>query len=129
MKTLLNNWFIIFCLIWLLVFTGRKLDWTIPIINSYLTDLLAVPVVMQLALAFQRTFVERNENYCFKAGHVIFVVFYISLVFEWLLPRLDAKFTSDGMDILMYILGGLIFWFQINRPIKIIAPKQMHWGN
>lgn len=119
MKSLSNYWFISFCLLWLAVFVGRKLGLTIPYFNDYLTDLLAVPVIASLGLAFQREFVERSNAWCFKPGHLVFIVAYTSLLFELFLPNYSDAFTADLMDVVMYITGGLFFWGIMNRPGKM----------
>lgn len=92
----------------------RKTGVIVPFVTNYFTDLLAVPIICSLALAFQRRFVE-PAGYRFKAGHVIFVVVYTAIVFEWLLPQFTARYTADGIDVVLYILGGLLFWFLLNK--------------
>ncbi len=119
MKTLRNIWFILFSLIWLMVFCGRKLGVVVPGLNSYLTDVLAVPVISTIALAFQRQFMAPSANYCLKAGHILFIVSYTSLIFEFLLPRYAATYTADLWDVFMYAFGGLFFWLVMNRPLRI----------
>lgn len=116
MKTLSDRWFISFCLLWSLVFIGRKLGISLPYINDYLTDLLAVPVIATLGLAFQRHFVERSNLWCLKPGHLIFIILYTSVVFEFVLPLYSDAYTGDLMDMLMYLAGGLFFWKTMNRP-------------
>ena len=119
MKSLTNYWFISFCLLWLIVFTGRNLGMTIPYFNNYVTDLLAVPVIANLGLAFQRGFVEKSGSWCFKPGHLIFITAYTSLVFEFILPKYSDNYTADLMDVVMYITGGLFFWKIMNRPGRV----------
>lgn len=117
MKTLSNYWFIAFCLVWLLIKTSRNFGLSIPGFNNHLTDLLAIPVISNLALAFQRKFIEKSEIYCLKPGHILFIVAYTALVFEFILPRYSDNYIADILDVLMYVLGGLIFWSLMNRPV------------
>ncbi|MBC7744058.1 MAG: hypothetical protein H7096_03065 [Flavobacterium sp.] len=117
MRTLANSWFVLFCLIWLIIFTGRRLEISFIGFNSYLTDLISVPIIANLGLTFQRVFVTKSNTYRLKAGHVLFIVAYTSLIFEILLPRFSAKYTADMVDILMYVFGGLFFWQFMNRPL------------
>lgn len=128
MKTLLNTWFILFCIIWLIIYLFRINHHPIHFLAGHLTDFLAVPVIANLGLWFQRIFIDKRSTYILKAGHVIFIVIYISVVFEWLLPKLNPhKYTGDYVDVLLYILGGLFFCWQMNKPIfiggKNIRPK------
>ncbi|MEO0628723.1 MAG: hypothetical protein AAFY91_17130, partial [Bacteroidota bacterium] len=36
------------------------------------------------------------------------------IIFEFLFPFLDSRFTADWRDIIAYILGSLCFYFLIN---------------
>lgn len=125
MKTLFNPWFIGFCLIWSIYFVASITNHPILLLQGYLTDLLAVPVIANLGLWFQRIFIVKRSTYVLKAGHIIFIVLYLSLVFEWLLPKYrPEKFTGDWMDVLLYILGGLFFFWRMNRPIPAESGKR-----
>ena len=118
MKTLLNPWFILGCLVWLTVFVLRKLHYAIPhYSNSYLTDLFAVPVIATLGLWFMRTAIIKTNLYRLSAGQVLFIVAYLSLVFEVILPHYFSQYTADYMDVLMYVLGGLFFYKKMNKAV------------
>jgi hypothetical protein len=127
MKTLLNGWFIGCCLIWLIVLTARKFGHPFPIVNGYIDDAVAIPVIANLSLWFQRVFVIRNSYYVLASWHVTFIVAYVTLVFEVLLPIFSKIYTADWVDALLYIAGGWFFYKIINVPIspkskKIIDP-------
>ena len=119
MKTLLNPWFITGCLTWLIVLTARKLGHPLPYINGHINDAFAIPVIANLGLWFQRVFIIKNNYYVLSPGHVIFIVVYVSLVFEGLLPLISKTYTADWMDVLLYIFGGLFFYKVMNRPLLI----------
>src|SRR5580692_2762159 len=110
MKTLLNPWFITGCLTWVIVITTRKLGHPLPYINGYIDDAFAIPVIANLALWFQRVLIIKNNYYILARWHVIFMVIYVSVVFEGLLPLLSKKYTGDWADVLLYIVGGLFFY-------------------
>lgn len=117
MKTLLNKWFIAGCLVWVIVFTTRKLHQPIPYLNGYLTDIFAIPIIATLALCFQRVIVFKNNFYTLSKWHVVFITVYVSLVFELLLPRLSKTYTGDWVDVGLYIVGGIFFYRQMNKPV------------
>jgi hypothetical protein len=117
MKTLLNKWFILGCVIWTTTFVLRKLKHPIPYFNSYLTDAFAIPVVANLGLWFQRNVIYKSNKYILGIGHVIFIVTYVSIVFEFFLPRYSNKYTSDWLDVVMYIGGGVFFFKVMNKPL------------
>jgi hypothetical protein len=117
MKTLLNPWFVAGCLTWLVVITFRKLGHPLPYVNGFINDAFAVPVIANLALGFQRVFIIKNNYYVFAPWHIIFIVVYVSLVFEVLLPLMSKAYTADWIDIMLYAFGGLLFYFVMNKPL------------
>lgn len=118
MKTLLNPWFIFFCGVWAIIYFARITNHPVLLLSGHLTDLLAVPVIANLGLWFQRIFIGKNSIYILKPGHVIFIVIYISIIFEWLLPKYyPGKFTGDWLDVLLYIWGGMFFLWKMNKPL------------
>lgn len=118
MKTLLNPWFIAFCLLWSVLYFARITHHPVLYLNGHLGDFLAVPVIANLGLWFQRVFMIKRSTYILKAGHVIFIVIYLSVVFEWLLPIYHQEiFTRDWTDILLYLTGGLFFFRLMNKPL------------
>jgi hypothetical protein len=50
-------------------------------------------------------------------GQVLFIVVYMSLLFEWLLPMISKIYTSDWRDVLLYCIGGLFFYYVMNKPV------------
>jgi hypothetical protein len=117
MKTLLNGYFIAGCLTWLIVISMRKLGHPIPAINGYINDAAAIPVIANLGLWFQRVFMIKNNYYVLAPGHIIFIVVYVILLFEVLLPSLSIIYTADWVDALLYMAGGLFFYKVMNKPL------------
>ena len=118
MKTLLNRWFIAGCTIWITVFITRKLDYPLPFINSYIDDAFAIPVIANFGLWFQRVFIIKNNYYVLAPWHIIFIVVYVCLTFEGLLPFLSKTYTADWIDVLLYALGGIFFYYVMNKPLS-----------
>lgn len=124
MRTLLNPWFLLFCLLWAVFYLAKISHHPILFLHGYFTDMLAVPVIANLGLWFQRIFTYKRSTYVLKPGHVIFIVSYLSIVFEWLLPKhFPLKFTGDWIDVVLYIIGGLFFFWQMNKPIVVKNAK------
>ena len=119
MKTLLNPWFIIGCLVWLIVFTARKSGHPIPYFNGSITDAFAIPVIANLGLWFQRVLIIKNNYYVLSPWQITFIVLYVSIVFEGLLPLLSKTYTADWIDVLLYAVGGLFFYMVMNKPLLI----------
>ena len=117
MKTLLNKWFLGGCLVWVIVTTLRRDGHPLPVLNGYINDLLAIPVIANLGLWFQRVFVIRNDYYVLSPWHVVFIVVYVSVLFELVLPYYSKTYTGDWIDVILYMVGGVFFYKIINRPI------------
>jgi hypothetical protein len=119
MKTLLNPWFIVFCSIWAVLYFARITHHPVLYLNGHLGDFLAVPVLANLGLCFQRIFIDKRSTYVLKPGHLVFIVLYLSIAFEWLLPKYHPEtFTGDWTDTVLYVIGGVFFWLIINKPIS-----------
>src|SRR3569833_1153547 len=122
MKTLLNKWFVGGCLAWLTVIILRRSGHPLPVLNGYMNDLLAIPVIANLGLWFQRMFVIRNDYYVLSPWHVVFIVAYVSVLFELALPYYSGAYTGDWVDVILYLAGVIFFYRIINKPI--IAEKR-----
>jgi hypothetical protein len=123
MRTLLNPWFIAGCITWVIVMITRKLGHPIPLLNGYIDDAFAVPVIANLALCFQRVIVIKSNYYVLSAGKVVFIVVYLGLVFEVLLPAISKRYTGDWIDAGLYVIGGFFFYFVMNKPVLSRKPK------
>jgi hypothetical protein len=89
----------------------KGLGVSIPVVHGYLDDLLCFPIGLTLGLAAYRIV---WPNYRLTLWHIWPVVFIYSVYFEWYLPQTSTNYTSDLLDVLMYVLGALIFQRFIN---------------
>ncbi|MGZ3750238.1 MAG: hypothetical protein ACXVB0_12540 [Mucilaginibacter sp.] len=120
MRTLFNGWFIAGCLTWVIVSGLRKIGHPLPpFINGYINDAAAIPVIANISLWFQRVFIIKNNYYVLALWHVVFIVVYLSLIFEVLLPLLSKTYTGDWIDALLYAAGGVFFYKVMNKPLVI----------
>jgi hypothetical protein len=79
-----------------------------PLVDSYLADLLAMPVI----LTFTETAMVklRGDRGRLSIGMVLFAVVYASVVMEVLLPHLKSSAVGDPLDAVMYAIGALAWW-------------------
>jgi hypothetical protein len=94
-----------FAVRWLRNFTTNEF------ISYYLTDLLFVPAMCTFALIGVR-FIKRKPDLLIPGHFVLLQTIFVSFYFEWYLPEYHGKpgwYTSDIMDVLMYILGATLF--------------------
>jgi hypothetical protein len=117
MKTLLNRWFIAACLVWLTVTIFRRAHHPLPYVNGYINDAMAIPVIANITLWFQRVVIVNSNHYTLSAKQVGFIVAYVSIVFEGLLPLLSKTYTGDWADVLLYCFGGLFFYRVMDKPV------------
>jgi len=107
-KCYIPNWFIVFIIIY-----GANQFFMKPANNSflnfYLNDMLAVPIVLNLVLiSFKMLY--SSTNIYLGIDKIIFTVVYISILFELILPHFFTKYSSDWIDVVMYIIGGFIYF-------------------
>jgi hypothetical protein len=87
----------------------------LPWLNNYLTDFLFVPVVAHISLSFTRIFIVRNGSYFYPVTYLLFISFYSAVVFEYIMPKIAASYTSDIGDVWAYFLGGIFYYYAHQR--------------
>ncbi len=81
------------------------------LIDSYLDDLLAVPVLMGITLIIERGLPGYSETYFHSPLHIAFVCLLLSVCFEYILPELSDRYVSDPFDLLGYTVGAFLYYF------------------
>jgi len=77
--------------------------------SYYFADLLCMPLLLSYALLFMRWF--RGEpDLRLSAAMIVTGVAYVSLVFEWVLPHFFRRYTGDVWDVVMYGIGGVLYY-------------------
>jgi hypothetical protein len=78
----------------------------------HFTDLLFVPLQLIVSLCGLRI-IKQNRRLKIPLILIVLVVLFDSVLFEWHLPRFAENptlFIGDFSDVLMYIIGGFLFW-------------------
>ncbi len=104
-------WFLGFMIVYFITRYFRSFEATPDFFKYYFTDLLFIPTVSTFALIFVRLF-KRDNTLTISIWLVGFLVIWMCIYFEWYLPTYKSHvhpYTSDWVDVLMYVLGG--FWF------------------
>jgi len=83
--------------------------------DSYLLDLLCIPLVMEGCKWMLEKLLRRP--YRFTGYHVMLAVLYFSLVFEWLLPRMNDRYHGDIYDVLCYGTSAAI-WYAVHIKLN-----------
>ncbi|WP_152969681.1 hypothetical protein [Pedobacter sp. Hv1] len=102
------------------MYVANRLGYIFPnLIQFYLSDLLAVPVIATLSLWLMRWLLSQ-QNFVLVYWQLIFIIMMCSIIFEVLLPYFMERYVSDSVDVLMYLLGGGFFWKVMNKPSVLL---------
>ena len=83
----------------------------VPVFFShYFADLLCMPLLLSCTALFMRWF-RADAGLYLSRGMILVATLYVSLVFEYVLPLLFERYTADVWDVVMYGVGGGLFWF------------------
>ncbi len=88
------------------------LDIRMPIIDSYLDPFLAPTILLGLWL-YERQLIWRAPALSWFETAVATLL--LAVIFEEVFPRLEEGFSRDLLDYLAYALGGLYFYWFVNR--------------
>ena len=106
----------------LVIFTINQLlqyfDLSTEFMSSYLDDLLFFPISLSIIWLFEN----RTKNYEISIYHSLIGLILISILFEYLIPMFDSRFTADPFDIIFYSLGIAIY--HLSRTIKLKFVKR-----
>ncbi len=83
----------------------------IPWADSYLDDLLAVPFVSACVLLMENFLVYQNHTRKHSFGQLLFLFIFISVVFEYIIPKYSAHYIYDTRDVLYYFIGFIAYYF------------------
>lgn len=118
-KKTFDKFLLTYILLWCFARFLRWNESTIPLINNWLTDFLFVPVVAHLSVSFTRYVVLKNPLYTYPFAYLLLMVGYVSLVFEYVLPRYSEKATGDPYDVIAYFLGSLFYYYVHGKQRKV----------
>lgn len=88
---------------------SKKLELYFPeLINSYLSDLLCIPIVLSVA-RYGIAYWFNDANFQLNKLHIASATLSFIIVFEQILPSINTVYTADIIDGVMYIIGAIIF--------------------
>ncbi|WOD43902.1 hypothetical protein [Hwangdonia lutea] len=113
MKILKHPFFISVCIMAIVIYLAKISHVVLPDwVYFYLGDLLCMPFVLSLCLVVVRL-INNNDSLYIPLGPIIVLTAFYALYFEWLLPKYNARYTADIIDVVMYVTGsGLFYLFQ-----------------
>ena len=94
----------------IVIFTMQKSGIYLPeILNNYANDLLCLPLVLGFIL-FMIKRLKKDKNFELPLIFVLILAVYYSVYFEYYLSKVNPRYTSDWIDVLLYFVGAIGFY-------------------
>lgn len=108
-------WLISLSVAGLSVYLAERTNLMLPFfVRFYLNDSIIVPLTALVARTLMR-FLFSKPKFILKIGEVVYIVVFYSVVFELVLPYFMHRYKADYVDVMMYALGGVLYWYCINK--------------
>lgn len=85
----------------------------ISFLYSYLDDILFFPIILTVTLIILQ--IKINRNFILSKQLILISVLFFSILLEIIYPKLSNRFTFDPIDIFVYGVGALFFYFSFNE--------------
>jgi len=82
--------------------------------KNYFTDLLLMPIILTLCLVGVRL-IKRLPHFKLNLVMIFGMTTFYALFFEVYAPTISLNQTGDWLDVVMYFIGGVVFWFWQNN--------------
>lgn len=120
MTLLKNPVFIICCLLFIAHQVFQLFfNWQQPLIDSFLDNLLAMPIILTLLLAERRYLFKWKDYYRLSLFEVVLATLFIAFISEVVFPAFSDDFTGDWRDVIFLFIGAIIFSFTINPKKQV----------
>lgn len=108
---LLHKTFFLFVAVFLILQILLHLEMHLPNwVVFYVNDFLCMPIVLFICLKVVH-FLTRNYELRLSLFTVLSLTTFYALYFEVYLPKVEPRYTADILDVVMYVLGSLLFYF------------------
>lgn len=109
MKIFRHPLFLFTCLVALTIYIAKLSNLTLPTwVHFYVNDFLCMPIIFSVCLAVMR-YLKKDDNLYMPNSIILLITAYYSVHFEWLVPKFYERYSSDWVDVLLYIVGALLF--------------------
>jgi hypothetical protein len=69
-----------------------------------------MPLLLSYTLILIRK-IKKLPEFVLSWQMIAFATVYVSVVFEVMLPYFSKRFTRDLVDVVMYVLGGIVYYW------------------
>lgn len=119
MKNKLTYYFIFSVLLGSAIYTCEKLEIILPdFLRFYVNDFLIIPIVLTIVLWIVRK-AKGNAQQQLSFWNIIYLCVLYSVLFEYWFPKYLVRYTFDLLDIVMYFIGGFVFYFLQKKNVVI----------
>ncbi|WP_088323467.1 hypothetical protein [Polaribacter tangerinus] len=110
MKNILLKYILCSLLIGSIIYFSALFKLNLPnFLRFYLNDFLIIPVVLYSSLQVLK-WSKNNKSYKISTFIIIYICTLYSILFEFVFPEFLERYTKDYLDILLYYLGGAVFY-------------------
>lgn len=93
------------------IYVLQRFEIPLPqMINNYLNDLLCMPLILG-AVTFITRYLKKDKTYQLSLFFVLFMAGYYSFYFEYYLPTVNLRYTADWIDVVLYFMGSIGFYY------------------
>ncbi|MCB0635111.1 MAG: hypothetical protein KDC54_00755 [Lewinella sp.] len=85
----------------------RLLHWRHALLDGYLDDLLALPLILGL-WQWERRWLWGTAR--LQGAEIVSATLLLTTLFEIGFPYWSDSFTADGWDVVAYFIGAWLFW-------------------
>ena len=118
MKKALYIYFLFSVFVGTSIYFAQKLNIILPkVVQFYLNDFLIIPIVLITCLFILRRS-KSDGNYQIPIWVVLYICSIYALLYEYFLPKYNSRYTADIIDVFLYFISGLIFFF-LQKSTKI----------
>jgi len=87
------------------------------LINNYYNNLLCLPLVLTVCLIVLQ-FIKKNNRLTIPIFAIASITLYYILYFEWYLPKVNERYTSDPIDGVLYVIGAIGFYVMQKKWVE-----------
>ena len=110
MKKTLVYYFYFSIFIGTTIYLCEKMDVVLPdLFRFYVNDFLIIPIVLTIVLWVVRKS-QNNVILQISFWKVVYICGFYSILFEFYLPKIHPRYTSDFVDVFLYFISGLLFY-------------------
>jgi hypothetical protein len=93
------------------IYIIQRLEFELPaIINNYVNDFLCLPIILGgISYCIRR--LKKEAFFKLPLFFIIGLASYYSFYFEYYLPGFNPRYTGDWIDVILYFLSSIIFFF------------------